>query len=154
MVKNFFLNMHRPFFNFNKEVIFGAIGSAIGAPVFSFIISKFFINPPIISGSAIAGSILGGAVLWISTRISDQRKKKKYGLKKLVKDIEYFTPAAALISLFITYPLLFILSEFFLKKGYYVLLAVILSQVLSFLLFLICINIYRLILIKVKGKKL
>jgi len=144
--------MGREIINFNKEIIFGELGSVLGAPLFAFIFSRFVENPDFISGSAVAGGIIGMAIFWIYTRIMD--KGEGYSLKKLADDIKYFTPAAFIIALLFYYPTVFFVSKSFLTNNHRVLYSVIVAQVAAFLFFLTGMNIYRYFLYKVIGKKL
>jgi len=144
--------MEKSLVNFNKEIIFGEVGSVLGAPLFAFILSRFVKEPDFISGSAVAGGIIGMAVFWLYTRITD--KGEGYSLRKLADDIKYFTPAAFIIALLFYYPTVFFVSKSFLTNHHRVLYSVIVAQIAAFLFFLLGMNIYRYFLDKIIGKKL
>lgn len=154
-IKDTLKNRHKKsFLNFNKEIIFGEIGAIIGGILLSFLVSRFNQTPNIISGAAVIGSIIGAAIFWITSRIKDQKAIREYNLRSLSEDIGFFTPAAFLLTLCIYYPVLFFLSKRLLIKNFIVLASVIPAQIIAFLLFLIAINLYRLILIKTIKKEL
>lgn len=140
--------MDKNFFNFNKQIIFGELGSIIGAPSFTYIATFFTKNPNWISISAVAGSLIGAAILWLITRIYDEKKRNRYEIKTLATDIVYYTPVATPLVFLVYQPLLFFLTRVFLGAGLYSLIAVIIAQFIAFLSFLILINLYRLFLIK------
>lgn len=138
--------------NFNKEIIFGEVGSVLGAPLFAFTFSKFTNNPGTIAFSAVVGGIIGMAIFWLYTRIID--KGNRYSLKRLANDVKYFTPAAFIIAVIIYHPTLFFVSKSFLLENHKVLYSVIFAQIAAFLFFLAGMNIYRYFLYKIVGKKL
>jgi hypothetical protein len=136
------------FFDFNKQILFGEIGSLLGAPLFGFIASLMTTKSNIISGLAVAGSLFGAAVFWLAIRIHDEKRKKKFSVKKMAGDIAYYTPAATPLVFLVYQPVLFFLTKFLLKMGFYSVLSVVLAQFSAFILFLILINVYRIILLK------
>lgn len=138
--------------NFNKEIIFGEIGALIGAPLISYLVSRFTSTIGFISLSAVLGGILGGAIFWLSMRIYDKKIDKKFSVKALVEDIIYFTPMAFLISLLMYYPILFFSSEHLLENKHKILYSVIFAQLLAFSIFLVMMNLYRYFLAKVYKK--
>lgn len=144
--------MKKSLINFNKEIVFGEIGSILGAPLFAFIVSRFSKNSDLISGSAVAGGIIGMAIFWLYARIAD--KGDKYSLKSLGDDVKYFTPAAFILAIIFYHPTLFFVSKSFLLNGERVLYSVIFAQFAAFLFFLFGMNIYRYFLMKIVGKKL
>lgn len=146
--------MNKKTFNFNKQLLIGEIGAVICAPLVSYIFSLFTQKSSIISASAVGGSIFGAAIFWLATKIYDKKKEKKFSTPNLAKDIAYFTPAAFLLTLLLYYPTLYLLSHYLLLQGDKVLLSVIPSQIIAFLLFLVGINLYRLLLYKFLGKQL
>ena len=69
-------------------------------------------------------------------------------------DILYFTPVASTIVFVIYQPILYFLSNYLLRKEVMVIVAVISAQLTAFMIFLLLINIYRVILGKTLGRKL
>ena len=138
--------------NFNKEIIFGEIGALIGAPLISYIVSRFTSVIKFISFSAVIGGIIGGVLFWLFMRVYDKKIYKKFSIKNLAEDIIYFTPIAFLISLFMYYPLLFFFSEHFLESQYKILYSVIFAQLIAFSFFLVMMNFYRYFLAKIYKK--
>ena len=139
-------------FNFNKEILFGELGSILGSPLISYLASQFTSNIKIISFFAVIGAIIGASVFWLSMRVIDKKKQYEKSIANLGKDILYFTPAAFLLTLLIYYPTLYFLSYNFLNSQNKILLSVIFAQLLAFTFFLIMINIYRYFLAKYYGK--
>ena len=148
------LEMKDSTFNFNKQLIFGEIGSVIFAPLTSLFVSQFTKNSTTISASAVVGALFGAPLFWIVTRIYDNRKKDRKIIKKLAGDIAYFTPVAFLVAILVYQPTLFIISRYLLDHEGYVILSVIGSQVIAYSLFVIIINIYRSLLYRFHGKEL
>ena len=141
-------------FDFNKEIIIGEIGALIFIPLFSFIASLFTSSVNIISSMTIVGSIVGASIFWISTRIYDEKRIDIYSLSRIIKDVEYFTPAAFILTSLIYYPLIFAFSHYFLNKQDQVVYSVLGAQAIAFALFLAAINIYRFYLWKLAGKRI
>jgi hypothetical protein len=147
-------DQQKDLFDFNKQILFGEIGSVCGAPLFGWIASQMELSTTLISASAVIGSLVGGAVFWITTRVTDEKIKQRFSIKKFFSDILAFTPVAFIIS-FLTYqPVLFFLSSYLLGLKVPVLLAVVGAQVVAFLSFAIVINIYRYLLAKFAKKAL
>ena len=73
--------------DFNKEMLFGEIGSFLGAQTFGLVFSNITSNINIISFSVIAGAILGAALFFLSARIYNQSRKRTLSRKKLVGDL-------------------------------------------------------------------
>jgi hypothetical protein len=140
--------------DFNKQIILGEIGAAIGAPIGSFIGYLLTSNPSIISGFAVAGSILGGIIFWVTTRILDEKRKKRYSVKNLASDIAYYTPAALLLVIIEYQPILYFLSRKLIQTSIHPVLSTIIAQLSAFAIFLVLINIYRLVLQKYFNKNL
>ncbi len=140
--------------NFNKELIFGEMGALIGAPLASYLVSRFTSTIKFISFSAVLGGIIGGIIFWLFMRVYDKKIDKKFSIKNLAEDIIYFTPVAFLISLLMYYPILFFSSEYFLEDQHKILFSVIFAQLIAFSIFLIMMNIYRYFLAKIYKKVL
>ena len=137
-----------PFLDFNKQIVVGEIGSLIGAPLAGTLCSLFTQNPNTISGFTVAGSLIGASLFWLITRILDEKRKKQFSTKKLFGDIAFYTPAAVTLVFLVYQPTLFFLTKTFLNSKMFVTLAVILSQIIAFMLFLVLINIYRIVIKK------
>lgn len=140
--------------NFNKEIVVGEVGALIGAPLVSFIASRFTSNLDAVSICAVIGAAIGACTSWLAMRIRDREKDRNFSAHNLASDIAYFTPAALLLTLTVYYPTLYFLSGDLLAVHRRVLSSVILSQITAFLLFLVLINVYRYFLAKFAGKVL
>ena len=140
--------------DFNKEIIFGEIGALIAIPIMAYLASKVTDSAFILSALAVAGSIIGASAFWIFMRVYDEKKVHIFSMHHLVKDIEYFTPAAFLLTVLVYYPIIFFFSEYLLNRSYYAVYSVVISQAIAFTLFLAAINLYRYSLWKITGEKL
>jgi len=145
--------MKRLTFDFNKEIFLGEIGALAGAPLVSFIVSRFTNVLTIISFSGVAGATLGAGIFWVLMRAYDKNTRKELSLKNLASDISYFTPGAFILALLASAGLFFI-SRHLLNQDSGVLSSVAFSQLITFIFFLIGINIYRYFILKYFGKKL
>jgi len=144
----------KSFLNFNKELVFGEIGAILGANFFSLFIFKVYPYSRIIPFVAVIGSVLGSALFWITLRIYDQTRSRYFSIKNFSLDFLYFSPAAFIISLLTYYPSIFFISHYLLIHKQFVLFSVFTSQIIGFVFFLILINIYRILLIKLKDRRL
>ncbi len=140
--------------NFNKEILFGEVGALIGAPTFGVIASHYFTNSKVLSSSAVIGAIIGASLFYLSMRIYDKSKQKTFSEKGFVKDLAYFTPAAFILTTLVYYPSLFFISEYLIEYQFRIVFSIILSQFAAFAFFLISINLYRYILLKLTGRNL
>jgi hypothetical protein len=138
---------------FNREILFGECGALLAANPTAMAVAHFTKNTSLISGSAVAGTLLGGALFWLAARIYDKKKRKEFDTRSLASDIGYFTPAAVVLGFVVYDPSIYLTSHSILKGGGPVLLAVLVGQVVAFGLFLACMNIYRIILLRF-GKRL
>ena len=139
--------INRRLIDFNKEVLFGEVGGIIGAPLVGFLASIFSARPGILASFTLVGSITGAAILWLSARIYDRKKRKQFSVLKLGEDIAFYTPVAFTIAFFVCYPSIFLISRFLLRKGLPVVVSSASAEFSAFLMFLIAINIYRFLLI-------
>jgi hypothetical protein len=142
------------FLDFNKEIISGEIGSILGSAFgayLSFLISK---NASLIPAFSVAGSLIGNTSFFLSSKIYHKIKRKEFSIKGLFHDLEYYTPAAAPISIFIGYPALYLITRFFSQNGLSPFYSGAFGAILAFMIFLIIINIYRLILFHVFKKRI
>ncbi|OGJ12182.1 hypothetical protein A3K62_02740 [Candidatus Pacearchaeota archaeon RBG_16_35_8] len=148
------MKVSKHFINFNKQFIFGEVGSMISAPVAGYIASTFFSSPDVISALIVAGAAIGGLVPGIGMRIYDQIKVEKVSKKQFLQDAAYLYPIASLLIFTIYYPSLFFLSRYFISHGYTAIGYVIGSQIVSYAIFLSSLNLYRYLLLKFTGRNL
>ena len=146
--------LSKGFVNFNKEVLFGQGGALLGTQIAALISSGLTTSSEIISIWVVIGSLIGAAAFWAPVRIYDETRRKKYSTKKFIKDIEYFTPAAFIVSIIFYLPSLYYFSKFFIETSINANLSAIISQAIAFLIFVLAINIYRILLYKLDKKKL
>jgi len=130
------MKVSKHFINFNKQFIFGEVGSMISAPVAGYIASTFFSSPD------------------VGMRIYDQIKVEKVSKKQFLQDAAYLYPIASLLIFTIYYPSLFFLSRYFISHGYTAIGYVIGSQIVSYAIFLSSLNLYRYLLLKFTGRNL
>ena len=140
--------------DFNKEILFGELGAVLSAPAMAYITSLLTQNTRTISALAVIGSIVGASLFWILMKIHDEKVRHIFSGRHLVKDIEYFTPAAFLCTLLFYYPTLFLFSRHLLTQDYKVVSSVIISQIAAFILFLAALNAYRYVLYNLKDIEL
>ena len=144
----------RSFLNFNKEILFGEIGTLIGIQIVDIISFAFKVKVRLIPYLTVLGAIVFGSLFWLFTRVYDKSKEGRYTIKKLLQDMEYFTPASAILTFLIYYPTLFFGTKYFLRHNRRLEFSTITSQLIAFLLFITAINVYRYVLLKVTKKKL
>ncbi|NMB66758.1 hypothetical protein GYA25_01720 [Candidatus Woesearchaeota archaeon] len=147
-------NEKKSFLNFNKELIFGEIGAVFGANFLSLSLSHIYSSSKIIPFVAVVGALLGSSLFWVILRVYDQTRERYFSMKKFSSDLLYFSPVAFIISLLTYYPSIFLISRYFLIHKRFGIFPVFVSQILGFSFFLILINIYRFLLIKMKNKRL
>jgi len=141
-------------FNFNKEILFGELGALVGIQFFDFLSSIFSFPVKLIPHLVVLGAIVGGSLFWLLARIYDKSKKERYSEKKFLYDVKYFTPASAFFTFAFYYPALFFATKYFLAHHRQLEFSTIISQIIAFSLFMIGINFYRYILIKVFKKEI
>jgi len=146
--------MQPSIFNFNKEILFGEFGALIFANITAPIIANLTQNTTLISASAVIATLCGGASFWLVTRIYHRKKSNDFEVRKIKSDINYFTPAAIIFGLLVYDPAIYFISNYLLNSKYIVELSVVSGQIVAFSLFLLCMNIYRLFLLKYKLKHL
>jgi hypothetical protein len=144
----------KDFFDFNKEILFGEVGSLVGIQLASFLAIHFPRYQSWTPHFIVFGAMIIGSLFWILARVYYKSREEKYSEKKFFNDVKYFTPASVLFSLFFYYPTLFFAVKYFLEHNKPVEFSAILSQGIAFLIFLVSINIYRYLLFKVFNKKL
>ena len=141
-------------FNFNKEIIFGEIGTCTGVQIVNLLPLLINLQINLVPYLVVVGAMIFGSGAWLLTRIHDQSKEKKYTKKKLLNDIKYFTPASVLGTLIFYHPALFFTTKYFLEHHRPLLFSTIVSEVIAFSLFITTMNVYRIVLFKITGKKL
>jgi hypothetical protein len=139
---------------FNRELIFGEVGALILVNPVASVTARFTRDAGVISGSAVAGTLAGGALFWLAARIYDTTRDRAFDAKRLAGDIGYFTPAALVFGFGVYDPAIYLISRRLLVDGDRVTPAVFVAQAAAFLLFLACMNLYRLVLLRVKGRQL
>jgi hypothetical protein len=146
--------MHQSTLDFNREILFGECGALLMANPTAIAVSHFTSRAAVISSSAVAGTLIGGALFWLAARVYDKKKRKRFDARSLASDIGYFTPAAVLLGFLVYDPLIYFTSHRLLREGDRVEYSVIAGQGVAFALFLLCMNAYRLLLLRIRGKSL
>ena len=146
--------MKKSTLDFNREILFGECGALLAANPTAYCVSRFTKNPSIISAAAVAGTLAGGALFWLLARIYDKVRQKNFDAKVLASDIGYFTPAAVVLGFLVYDPSIYLTSHHLLKEGDRVVRSVLVGQLVAFTLFLACMNLYRLLLLRFRGKAL
>jgi hypothetical protein len=146
--------MQKSTLDFNREILFGECGALVMANPTATVVSHFTTNAAVISSAAVAGTLIGGAAFWLVARIYDQVREKRFSAKLLATDVGYFTPAAVAFGFLVYDPSIYLTSHHLLRTGARVEYSVIVGQVVAFVLFLACMNVYRLLLLRVRGKSL
>jgi hypothetical protein len=140
--------------DFNRELIFGEVGALLAANPVASLVARFTSSPGVISGAAVAGTLAGGGLFWLGARIYDQCRDRDLDHRALAADIAYFTPAALVFGFAVYDPAIFLTSRHLLRGGDRVFPAVLLAQAVAFVLFLGCMNLYRLLLLRLVGRRL
>jgi hypothetical protein len=148
------MKISREAFDFNKEILFGELGSLIGIQVATLLSIHFPRHSNLIPYFIVLGASVIGSLFWLLARIYYKSKREKYSEKNFITDMEFFTPASVLFAVLFYYPALFFTSKYLLEHNRAIEFSAILSQIAAFLVFLIAINIYRYVLLKVFNKKL
>lgn len=135
--------MKQSTFEFNKEMIFAEFGAFLGAPLLPLIITLFTSDTIVLSLSTLLGAQIGATIVWLIMRTYHQKRRKTFTLRKMSKDILYFTPVASIIAILTYYPVLFYLTHYFLSNGTNIVLSALPSQIIAFTIFLAAMNVYR-----------
>jgi hypothetical protein len=146
--------MQKSTFIFNRELLLGECGALVFANPAASVVSRFTKNPDFISYAAVGGTLLGGAVFWLIARIYDSTRNKRLDTKVLASDIGYFTPAAIVLGFLVYDPTIYFTTHHLLKDGNRVVPSVLLGQAFAFVMFVLCMNLYRILLAKLRGKTL
>ena len=142
------------FVSFNKEILFGELGTLLGVQFVNILTSALSLPITFIPHLVVLGAIIGGSLFWLLARVYYKSKEENYSKNKLFEDMKYFTPAATFFTFAFYYPVLFFATKYFLEHHRKLEFSTIISQLIAFCAFIIGINIYRYILLKVKGKDL
>lgn len=134
------------FLNFNKQLVFGEFGALAGTPLFPLIAAHFTRDPAVLSFSAVVGGLVAGSFFWLVVKIYDEHHGGARTARHLAGQIAWFSPAAFVLGLMTYQPTLFFVGRHLIKRGVPVVAAVLLSQLLAFILFALAMNIYRLFL--------
>jgi hypothetical protein len=148
------MNISKEAFDFNREILFGEVGSLLGIQFASILSIHFPRHPNLIPHFIVLGAMVMGSLFWLLARIYYKSKREKYSENKFIYDMKYFTPASAVFTLLFYYPTLFFATKYLIEHNKPIEFSAILSQVLAFAAFLTAINIYRYVLLKVFDKKL
>jgi hypothetical protein len=146
------MRLSKRFVDFNKQLLFGEIGALMGTPLFPLITSHFTDDPAVVSFSAVIGGLAAGSIFWLVVRVYDERRRGLHWVRHLAGQIVWFSPAASVLGLLIYQPTLFLVARHLIKAGALVVHAVLASQALAFTLFLVAMNLYRLMISRT-GKK-
>ena len=146
--------MQKSTLDFNRELLFGECGALLAANPAAWVVSRFTANAAIISASAVAGTLVGGGLFWLCARIYDKTRAGAFDRKALASDIGYFTPAAVILGIVVYDPAIYFASHRLLTSGDRVIASVLVGQLAAFTLFLACMNLYRLALLRFGVKKL
>jgi hypothetical protein len=146
--------MRQSTLDFNKEILIGECGALLAANPAAYAVSRFTKNASLISWSAVAGTLVGGALFWLLARIYDKVRQRSFDARILASDIGYFTPAAVLLGFLVYDPSIYFTSHHLLKEGDRVVDSVLVGQLAAFTLFLLCMNVYRLLLLRFRVKNL
>jgi hypothetical protein len=146
--------VRRSTLNFNREILIGECGALVLANLAAPAAGHFTGNPAVISGVAVAATLAGGGLSWLAARIYDRKQQHTYNAKAIASDLGYFTPGAVVLGLGLYDPALYLISRALLVRGLAVWLAVGIGQLVAFALFLLALNGYRHLLLRVRGKEL
>jgi hypothetical protein len=141
-------------YHFNREILLGECGALVLANGSAPVVDHFTRNPAAISSAAVAATLIGGGLGWLAARVYDKVKEKTFTAKAIASDIGYFTPAAIILGLAVYDPALYLASHDLLTHGVGDAISVLLGQLAAFSLFLASLNIYRLLLLRFRGKTL
>jgi len=139
---------------FNRELLLGECGALVVSNPAASVVSRFTKNPDLISYAAVAGTLLGGALFWLAARIYDNTRETRLDTKVLASDIGYFTPAAVLLGILVYDPSIYYATHHLLYNGGSVVPSVLLGEVFAFVVFALFMNLYRLLLLRLRGKRL
>jgi len=149
------MNGNEKFFSdFNKEIVYGEIGAILGAAILASIVSLFTSNRVRIAQFTVLGSILGGATLFLFKKVRNKIRNGDPILKSILHDLKFFTPAAVVIMFGIGYPALYYLMKYLTKVGWNGFVAGAVSELVGFVIFIVCINLYKFGVFKIFHKSI
>lgn len=140
--------------DFNKQLLFGETGAVIGTPLAPLVTARFTADPSIISFSAVLGGLVAGSIGWLIVKISDEKKRGGNAVLNLTGQIALFTPAAFILGLMVYQPTLFLVARHLIRdgeKGRLFRAHLAIRRVFSFL---VAINLYRIALHRLAGKRI
>ncbi len=140
--------------HFNREILIGEVGALILANVSAPVVGRFSHDATVIAWAAVGATMVGGGLFWLGARIYDQVRGKTFTAPALASDVAYFTPGALLLGLGVYDPLIFVVARRLVLGGSPARVAVAVGQVTAFAVFLACLNLYRLVLLRFRGKAL
>ena len=147
------MKLNRRSFDFNKEIFFGELGALAGAPMFGILGALMSHSPDFISAFTVFGSIIGSSIIWLITRIHDE-KRDGVSARRIARNISMFTPVAFSITLLVGYPVVFLVTHALSVKHHVTFFNSLIGEICGFLIFLILINLYRYIMIKKFNKEM
>lgn len=140
--------------DFNKQIVLGEVGAAVGTPLAPWITARFTHDPNVISLAAVVGGLIAGSLFWLVTKFRDEHRQGAASLRRLAGHIAYYTPAAFVLGLVSYQPALFLVTRHLIVRGQHEALAAVIGQAVAFGLFLVAINLYRLALQRIAGTSL
>ncbi len=140
--------------DFNKQLLFGETGAAIGTPLAPLVAAHFTADPSIISFAAVVGGLVVGSLAWLIVKIRDEKKHDANSVLQLTSQIALFSPVAFIVGLMVYQPTLFLAARHLIKSGERVAYSALISQIAAFSLFLVAINLYRIALHRFAGKRI
>jgi hypothetical protein len=148
------MKLSKNFWDFNKELFFGEVGTLIGIQFVNLLSESYAFPIRLIPHLVVLGAMIGGSLFWLLARVYYKSKEEKYSEKKFLDDVKYFVPASTFFTFVFYYPVLFFATKYFLEHHRKLEFSTIVPQVIAFCAFIVGINIYRYILLKVEGKNL
>jgi len=140
--------------NFNREILIGECGALLLANGSAPVVYHFTRDPAVISWAAVAATLAGGGLFWLAARVYDKVREHAFSAKEMASDIGYFTPGAIVLGFGVYDPAIYLISHHLLVRGAGDGVAVLVGQLVAFSLFLAALNVYRLLLLRFRGKSL
>ncbi|HPJ87012.1 MAG TPA: hypothetical protein PK255_00450 [Candidatus Pacearchaeota archaeon] len=140
--------------NFNKEILFGELGAIVGIQISGNLFYKLDISADLLSYLIVLGAMIGASLFWFAMRLYDKTRKQKYSEKNIIEDISYFAPGSFILTAIFYYPTLFFVSKYLIEKNKLIAYITTIPQIITFIVFLIAINIYRKMIMKYYNKEL
>jgi hypothetical protein len=140
------------FVNFNKQLLFAEIGAVVGTPLASSIAAHFTAHASAISLAAVLGGLVCGSGFWLMVKFRDEHRRGAATVRHLAGQIALFTPAASVVAFLVYHPTVFFMTRHLVAQGHPAALAALTGQMTAFGLFVVALNIYRIVLRRVAGK--